>query len=111
MVKLPTYNLSGNVQMRTISTKATASGAVALVAFVSVAMSSPSQAMVAGRWGPPNSAGPVTGASGGKGPLAVCRAQFDHGQQPGKVWQGQCHFEWGKNDVVAPGNNPPVPQY
>lgn len=58
----------------------------------------PSQAFVGGSWVRLPANGVVTGKSGGLGPLAVCRASFDGGQHPGKLWQGDCNFEWGFQD-------------
>jgi len=42
--------------------------------------------------------GLVSGKSGGKGPLAVCRSTIDNGQHPGKLWEGQCNVEWGRRE-------------
>ncbi|GIL02001.1 MAG: hypothetical protein BroJett030_19000 [Alphaproteobacteria bacterium] len=61
-----------------------------------------SQALTAGRWAKLPAEGVVAGRNGGLGPLAVCRAGFDAGQHPGKLWQGQCHFEWGWDDHITP---------
>jgi hypothetical protein len=48
------------------------------------ALSSQCDAMVAGHWVQP----PANGVnSGGLGPLTLCRADYDDGQHPGKVWQ------------------------
>ncbi len=66
----------------------------------SVCLCSPSNAFVAGRWVGMPANGIVTGGSGGLGPLPVCRADFNHGQHPGKLWQGQCNFEWGFEDKL-----------
>jgi Protein of unknown function (DUF3421) len=52
------------------------------------------QALVAGNWGE-HSQGVVVGSGGDIGNLMVCRAYFDHGDHPGKVWENLCLFGWG----------------
>jgi hypothetical protein len=49
----------------------------------------------------PKADGAMTGASSGKELLPICRANFDNGQHPGKLWKQQCNFEWGWNDKLA----------
>jgi hypothetical protein len=74
-----------------------------LLAGCAILASTDGNALVPGHWSdkhPGN--GVVTGKAGGVGPLTVCRAKFDNGWHPGKVWQGQCHFEWGWVDHVSP---------
>jgi hypothetical protein len=53
------------------------------------------EALVAGQWVNSPGNGVMTGNGGGRGPLPVCRANYDGGQQPGKVWAGYCNFGWG----------------
>jgi hypothetical protein len=53
------------------------------------------QELVNGSWVVPPGHGIEAGSAGGLGPLAVCRSDFDGGQQPGKLWQSQCNFGWG----------------
>ena len=57
------------------------------------------QLLVPGTWVSPPGNGVMLGFTGGLGPLTVCRAPFDGGQQPGKVWEGQCNFGWGGQEV------------
>jgi len=58
----------------------------------------PSEGLVGGSWVQLPANGIVTGKGAGLGPLVVCRASFDGGQHPGKLWQGDCNFEWGFQD-------------
>src|SRR5262245_12155662 len=67
----------------------------------SAAASGVGPTLVPGRWVEMQANGVVTGSSGGLGPLVLCRAEFDGGHHRGKVWQGQCHFEWGWEDKVS----------
>lgn len=75
--------------------------AAAVAVFLLGMTSTQSYAYFAGRWVDAPANGVVTGKTGGLGPLTVCRAEFDGGQHPGKIWQGKCHFEWGWEDHVA----------
>lgn len=58
-------------------------------------------ALEPGKWVAYPAEGLVVGNSGGLGPLAVCRAADDGGKHPGKLWQGQCWYEWGWEDRAA----------
>jgi hypothetical protein len=75
-------------------------GAASLICLLGFA-GTKAHALFAGQWVTAPANGVVTAKAGGLGPLAVCRAEFDGGQHPGKLWQGQCHFEWGWDDKVA----------
>ncbi|MGC4093578.1 MAG: DUF3421 domain-containing protein [Polyangiaceae bacterium] len=52
-------------------------------------------ALVPATWDAPPGNGVQTADGGRLGALTVCRASYDGGQHPGKVWQGLCHFGWG----------------
>jgi hypothetical protein len=59
---------------------------------------------VEGTWVAPGSTANVVKAdlnAGGNGPMAVCRAPQDGGQQVGKVWENQCWFEFAYKDVAT----------
>jgi hypothetical protein len=57
------------------------------------------QLLVPGTWVSGQGNGVVTGFPGKLGSLTVCRANYDGGQQPGKVWEGQCNFGFGGQEV------------
>jgi hypothetical protein len=61
-----------------------------------------SQPLIGGTWVPPPANGVVTGSGGRVGNLVVCRAWFDNGQHPGKVWEGNCNIGWGKLERKMP---------
>jgi hypothetical protein len=57
---------------------------------------------IGGRWVKPPGNGVVLATAGGKhGSMPVCRARFDNGQHPGKVWDGTCNFGWGGRTIYA----------
>jgi hypothetical protein len=68
---------------------------VFLAIALAVATSAMLQALTGGRWVPAPGNGVVVGTAGTRGSLIVCRANYDGGQHPGKVWDGTCNFGWG----------------
>lgn len=72
-----------------------------VIGLIVVCLSNSGHALVAGRWVNYPANGVATGKSGGLGPLAICRANDDGGQHAGKLWEGQCHYEWGYQNRVS----------
>ena len=52
--------------------------------------------MIGGHWVKPPGNSVVLASPGGRhSSMVVCRASYDNGQHPGKLWDGTCNFGWG----------------
>jgi hypothetical protein len=57
---------------------------------------------IAGHWVKPPGNGVVLASPGGEhGSLPVCRASYDNGMHPGKLWDGTCNIGWGGRTIYA----------
>lgn len=71
-------------------------------ATVTLAFSTALYALEGGVWVKAPGNGVVIGSAGGShGSLTVCRANYDNGQHPGKVWDGTCNFGWGGRTIYS----------
>lgn len=52
--------------------------------------------------GPAVPANAVIGGGDSGRPLPVCRASYQDGVHPGKVWAGNCNIGWGGKEIVLP---------
>jgi Protein of unknown function (DUF3421) len=73
-----------------------------LFTMVLITTSTSVQALVGGKWVQAPGNGVVVGSPGGRhSSLIVCRANYDNGQHPGKVWDGTCNFGWGGRTIYG----------